>query len=409
MLTVPGSRMASSRTSLVAVSYRRSIDAQRLPSRVDGSFAAPMRVGTLSCTFSSYPRPDAEGPGQADARRHRGALGRALGGRRHLPLRPGRARRRDRAEVFVDRHPAAHGVGLDPHGQRLRLHPDRLPSPATSGCAARPSSTRSAGTTTGWPPSGACRTSTACAATRRSHYDPEFQPPYRGDTPSGHQEVPISRPNFVELCHELTATDEAVFEETVPAPRPVLRLVAAVHDDQRRQPAHQPARVPAQPRPRRGLQRRGADALGRRRPHGRRPGRDRGPRAPGRLPPARLPRARRRRPDRHDPPRAGRQLRRAGRPPRRRALPRRCSGRRCARRCSASRCPSSPTRSPSRTRAPASPWCARSATPPTSRGGASSTCRRAASSGATAGSPRRRPAWIPTERRTGRLRSRSPA
>ena len=46
------------------------------------------------------------------------------------------------------------------------------------------------------------------------HYDPAFQPPYRGDTPSGHQEVPISRPNFIELCHELTAKDEAVFEET---------------------------------------------------------------------------------------------------------------------------------------------------------------------------------------------------
>jgi valyl-tRNA synthetase len=46
------------------------------------------------------------------------------------------------------------------------------------------------------------------------HYDPDFQPPFRGDTPSRHQEVPISRPNFIELCHELTATDEAVFEDT---------------------------------------------------------------------------------------------------------------------------------------------------------------------------------------------------
>jgi valyl-tRNA synthetase len=45
------------------------------------------------------------------------------------------------------------------------------------------------------------------------HYDPDFTPPYRGDAPSGTQEVPISRPNFIELCHELTATDEAAFEE----------------------------------------------------------------------------------------------------------------------------------------------------------------------------------------------------
>jgi valyl-tRNA synthetase len=44
-------------------------------------------------------------------------------------------------------------------------------------------------------------------------FDPDLQPPFRGDTPKGHQEVPVSRPNFVSLCHELTATDEAVFED----------------------------------------------------------------------------------------------------------------------------------------------------------------------------------------------------
>jgi valyl-tRNA synthetase len=44
-------------------------------------------------------------------------------------------------------------------------------------------------------------------------YDADFQPPYRGDTPQGHQEVPISRPNFIALCEELTALDEAIFEE----------------------------------------------------------------------------------------------------------------------------------------------------------------------------------------------------
>ena len=44
-------------------------------------------------------------------------------------------------------------------------------------------------------------------------YQPEFTPPFRGDAPSDHQAVPISRPNFVELCHELTAIDEAAFEE----------------------------------------------------------------------------------------------------------------------------------------------------------------------------------------------------
>ncbi|HEU4842008.1 MAG TPA: valine--tRNA ligase, partial [Ilumatobacteraceae bacterium] len=44
-------------------------------------------------------------------------------------------------------------------------------------------------------------------------YEPGFQPPFRGDAPADHQAVPISRPNFVELCHQLTATDEAVFED----------------------------------------------------------------------------------------------------------------------------------------------------------------------------------------------------
>jgi valyl-tRNA synthetase len=44
-------------------------------------------------------------------------------------------------------------------------------------------------------------------------YDGAFQPPFRGDAPKDHQEIPVSRPNFVDLCHELTATDEAVFED----------------------------------------------------------------------------------------------------------------------------------------------------------------------------------------------------
>ena len=44
-------------------------------------------------------------------------------------------------------------------------------------------------------------------------YEPAFTPPFRGDVPKGADEIPISRPNFVELCHELTATDEAVFED----------------------------------------------------------------------------------------------------------------------------------------------------------------------------------------------------
>ncbi len=39
-----------------------------------------------------------------------------------------------------------------------------------------------------------------------------FQPPFRGDPPKDHQAVPISRPNFLELCDELVELDEQVFE-----------------------------------------------------------------------------------------------------------------------------------------------------------------------------------------------------
>jgi len=44
-------------------------------------------------------------------------------------------------------------------------------------------------------------------------YVPNFQPPFRGDPPKDHRAVPISRPNFIELCEELTAEDEKIFED----------------------------------------------------------------------------------------------------------------------------------------------------------------------------------------------------
>jgi valyl-tRNA synthetase len=44
-------------------------------------------------------------------------------------------------------------------------------------------------------------------------YQPGFQPPFRGEPPKDHQPVSISRPNFIELCEELTAQDEQVFED----------------------------------------------------------------------------------------------------------------------------------------------------------------------------------------------------
>ena len=44
-------------------------------------------------------------------------------------------------------------------------------------------------------------------------YQAGFRPPFRGDPPKDHQAVSISRPNFIELCEELTHEDEKVFED----------------------------------------------------------------------------------------------------------------------------------------------------------------------------------------------------
>jgi valyl-tRNA synthetase len=43
-------------------------------------------------------------------------------------------------------------------------------------------------------------------------YHDGFEPPFRGDPPKKHQAIPISRPNFLELCDELIEIDEEVFE-----------------------------------------------------------------------------------------------------------------------------------------------------------------------------------------------------
>ncbi|MDO8389438.1 MAG: valine--tRNA ligase [Actinomycetota bacterium] len=42
--------------------------------------------------------------------------------------------------------------------------------------------------------------------------DPSFTAPFHGDVPKDHRAVPVSRPNFVELCREITHLDEQAFE-----------------------------------------------------------------------------------------------------------------------------------------------------------------------------------------------------
>ncbi len=79
------------------------------------------------------------------------------------------------------------------------------------------------------------------------HYTDDFEPPFRGDPPKKHQAIPISRPNFLELCDELTVEiDEKVFEAPL-APRTVGRLgltYATIDERHRRALA---TSLPAQP------------------------------------------------------------------------------------------------------------------------------------------------------------------
>ena len=115
-------------------------------------------------------------------------------------------------------------------------------------------------------------------------YDPDFTPPEE----PGKEDIPVSRPNFIALCHQLTAEDERVFEDLwrrVGLSVDWGRTYATIDDTQ---PPHQPAHVPAQPGPRRGLHVGGAHVVGRRLPDGGGPGRNGGPRAEGRVSPPAL-------------------------------------------------------------------------------------------------------------------------
>ena len=114
------------------------------------------------------------------------------------------------------------------------------------------------------------------------HYDPDFEPPFRGDAKSTRPPTrrPSRRQNFIELCEVLTERDEEAFES-------LFRRIGHSYDwsiSYRTIDAHsradRPAGLPAQPRPRRGLPGRGTGPLGRHVPDRRRAGRARGARLP---------------------------------------------------------------------------------------------------------------------------------
>ena len=276
----------------------------------------------------------------------------AISGR---PTAPTASITRHSGRGVLDRHAAADGQRLAARRARLLLHPHRhhRPLPAHAG----PRRLLPDGLGRQRP---AHRAPGAELLRRALRPVAALRPRLRARRPAGPEasRSPISRPNFVELCERLTGEDEKAFEELFRrlGSRSTGRTPTRPSTTSAR--ARLAARVPAQPGPRRGLPAGGADAVGRRLPHRRRPGRAGGPRGARRLPPARASTGA----DGADvststPPgpscspacvalvahpddeRYQRAVRHDGAP----------------RRSSASRCRCSPTRSPTRRRAPASP------------------------------------------------------
>ena len=155
-----------------------------------------------------------EHPREADARRHRGPL-EPTSGRPTTPTAS--TARRPATQVFAIDTPAADGQRLAAHRPRVQLHPHRHDRPLPADARQAASSTRSAGTTTGCPPSAGCRTTSACAATRRSRTTPTSSRRSAATPPKDHRAVPISRPNFVELCDELVDDRRAGLRSTCSA------------------------------------------------------------------------------------------------------------------------------------------------------------------------------------------------
>ena len=157
----------------------------------------------------------------------------AVGRRRHLPLRPHEDPRRG----VLHRHAAADGERLAPPGPRVQLHPHRPRRRATSGCAARRSSTRWGGTTTASTSSAACSSSPARSSTPRCRTTPTSGVPRRSIPKA--RAIAISRPEL----HRAVRGGRPRVRGGLPRPlghrRPVRRLGPHVHDDR-----HQGRRAP---------------------------------------------------------------------------------------------------------------------------------------------------------------------
>ena len=111
-------------------------------------------------------------------------------------------------------------------------------------------------------------------------YDPTFAPP---DKP-GKQRDPDLAAELPRAVRRSSSEDEKAFEELWRRLGLSVDWSLTYTTIGERVAAHEPARVPAQPRARRGVPSRRADAVGRRLPHRGRAGRARRPRAAGRVP-----------------------------------------------------------------------------------------------------------------------------
>ena len=152
-------------------------------------------------------------------------MARPVGGRRHLPLRPHEDPRRG----LLHRHAAAHGERLAAHRARHSATPTPTSSPATSACAARRSSTRWGGTTTASTSSAASSSSPARSSTPPSPTTPTSGAPRRSTRRPA--PIPVSRPNFIELCEEVVPQFEAEYHELWSTVGPVGRLGPHLHHD----------------------------------------------------------------------------------------------------------------------------------------------------------------------------------
>ncbi len=123
-------------------------------------------------------------------------------------------------------------------GPRVLLHPHGHGRALPADARARRSSTRWAGTTTAYRPSGGCRTTTACAATRRSPYDPGLRAAGRA----------VGEGAGVDLAAELRGAVPAADRDRRAGVRGAVAhagavggLVDDVHDDRPRSPSASPS------------------------------------------------------------------------------------------------------------------------------------------------------------------------